>query len=130
MRLELTRSCDHYPLKVACIPISPPALRRNWLARRNSPCEFGLPPLLLLTRAHNAPQKSKIFRGPRLKPSLVFYNFFERSLLYSVPKTGLEPARLSTLAPETSASTNSAIWASRQRLMYRLPILFRIQRAF
>ncbi len=26
MRLELTRSCDHYPLKVACIPISPPAL--------------------------------------------------------------------------------------------------------
>ena len=28
-----------------------------------------------------------------------------------VPKTGLEPARLSTLAPETSASTNSAIWA-------------------
>ena len=31
MRLELTRSCDHYPLKVACIPISPPALRRNTL---------------------------------------------------------------------------------------------------
>ena len=31
---------------------------------------------------------------------------------YSVPRTGLEPARLSTLAPETSASTNSAIWAS------------------
>ena len=28
-----------------------------------------------------------------------------------MPKTGLEPARLSTLAPETSASTNSAIWA-------------------
>ena len=25
MRLELTRSFDHYPLKVACIPISPPA---------------------------------------------------------------------------------------------------------
>ena len=29
-----------------------------------------------------------------------------------VPRTGLEPARLSTLAPETSASTNSAIWAT------------------
>ena len=29
-------------------------LRRNWLARRNSPCEFGLPPLLLLTRAREA----------------------------------------------------------------------------
>ena len=26
MRLELTRHCCHYPLKVACIPISPPAL--------------------------------------------------------------------------------------------------------
>ena len=35
MRLELTRSCDHYPLKVACIPISPPA-RRNVQALRRS----------------------------------------------------------------------------------------------
>ena len=26
MRLELTRRNRHYPLKVACIPISPPAL--------------------------------------------------------------------------------------------------------
>ena len=26
MRLELTRPFGHYPLKVACIPISPPAL--------------------------------------------------------------------------------------------------------
>ena len=34
MRLELTRSCDHYPLKVACIPISPPALRRNSLVTK------------------------------------------------------------------------------------------------
>ena len=55
MRLELTRSCDHYPLKVACIPISPPAL--------------------------------------------------------GVPRTGLEPAHLAACAPETHASTNSAIWA-------------------
>ena len=29
-----------------------------------------------------------------------------------VPKTGLEPACLSTHAPETCASTNSATWAS------------------
>ena len=28
-----------------------------------------------------------------------------------VPKTGLEPARLATHAPETCASTNSATWA-------------------
>ena len=32
----------------------PSLLCRNWLARRNSPCEFGLPPLLLLTRVHEA----------------------------------------------------------------------------
>ena len=61
MRLELTRSCDHYPLKVACIPISPPA------------------------REH----------------------FF-------VPRTGLEPAHLAACAPETHASTNSAIWAKKK----------------
>ena len=58
MRLELTRSCDHYPLKVACIPISPPAL--------------------------------------------------------GVPRTGLEPAHLAACAPETHASTNSAIWAKKK----------------
>ena len=57
MRLELTRSCDHYPLKVACIPISPPA---------------------------------------------------------RVPRTGLEPAHLAACAPETHASTNSAIWAKKK----------------
>ena len=28
-----------------------------------------------------------------------------------VPRTGLEPARLAALAPEASASTNSATWA-------------------
>ena len=33
MRLELTRHCCHYPLKVACIPISPPALVATCLRR-------------------------------------------------------------------------------------------------
>ena len=60
MRLELTRSCDHYPLKVACIPISPPAR------------------------------------------------------IFFVPRTGLEPAHLAACAPETHASTNSAIWAKKK----------------
>ena len=30
------------------------ALRRNGLATRNAPCAFGLPPFLLLPRAHEA----------------------------------------------------------------------------
>ena len=41
MRLELTRPCSHYPLKVACIPISPPALifiidELNWCPEQDS----------------------------------------------------------------------------------------------
>jgi ribonuclease R len=32
-----------------------------------------------------------------------------------VPRTGLEPARCYSLVPETSASTNSATWASQER---------------
>ena len=39
MRLELTRPCDHYPLKVACIPISPPAqglLKKKMSGKRDS----------------------------------------------------------------------------------------------
>ena len=31
-----------------------------------------------------------------------------------VPKRGLEPPRLAALVPETSASTNSATWASQE----------------
>ena len=44
--------------------------RCNWLARRNSQCEFGLPPLLLLTRTQKHP-KNQDFSGTRLKSSLV-----------------------------------------------------------
>ena len=35
-------------------------------------------------------------------------------VLSLVPKRGLEPPRLSALVPETSASTNSATWASQE----------------
>jgi hypothetical protein len=35
-----------------------------------------------------------------------------------VPKRGLEPPRLSALVPETSASTNSATWASQENQQY------------
>ena len=49
--------------------------------------------------------------------------------LESVPKTGVEPARLSTHAPETCASTNSATWASierKTRLELATPTLARL----
>ena len=78
MRLELTRSCDHYPLKVACIPISPPALSEK--------------------------QRNTFFSGESSPAAAMFSK-------NSVPRTGLEPARLATYAPETYASTNSATWA-------------------
>ncbi len=74
MRLELTRRNRHYPLKVACLPIPPPAREK-------------------------------------------------------VPRTGLEPACLSTHAPETCASTNSATWAFFSTLKKRPhTALYRLER--
>ena len=35
-------------------------------------------------------------------------------LYFVVPRRGLEPPRLAALVPETSASTNSATWASQE----------------
>ncbi len=37
------------------------------------------------------------------------------TLLKSVPRAGVEPARVAPLVFETSASTDSAIWASAKR---------------
>ncbi len=48
----------------------------------------------------------------QLKASLTNNVSTLRNNLSKVPKTGIEPARRETLAPETSASTNSATWAT------------------
>ena len=104
MRLELTRPCDHYPLKVACIPISPPALvavrsDSDWLFR----FRYGV--IIVLA---TAPLKIQtLFR---------FEFCYIITSIIVVPRTGLEPARLSTYAPETYASTNSATWAKIARI--------------
>ena len=57
---------------------------------------------LELTRP-NGHYPLKVARLP-IPPSL-HYLSSKSKLVWSVPRTGLEPARLSTLAPETSAST-------------------------
>ena len=58
---------------------------------------------LELTR-HNCHYPLKVARLP-IPPFLHYF------IISSVPRTGLEPACLSTHAPETCASTNSATWA-------------------
>ncbi len=73
MRLELTQPNGHYPLKVACLPISPPP---HWF----------------LMKCH-------------IKTDIV-------------PRPGIEPGWIAPLVFETSASTDSAIWATEKN--YRL----------
>jgi hypothetical protein len=53
--------------------------------------------------------------GDKTAKTRCFHRVFERFRMSAkgslVPRKGLEPSRLSALLPESSASTNSAIWA-------------------
>ena len=57
----------------------------------------------------------KVARLPIPPPLQHIYHFDLK-----VPRTGLEPARRETHAPETCASTNSATWACRENSSYWL----------
>ena len=61
----------------------------------------------LIHRCRHYPLKVACLPIPPLAHNLLL----QGDSFIQVPKTGIEPARLSTLAPETSASTNSATWA-------------------
>ena len=56
---------------------------------------------------HNCHYPLKVARLPIPPPLQLFKNILNKN----VPRTGLEPARRETHAPETCASTNSATWA-------------------
>ena len=58
---------------------------------------------------HNCHYPLKVARLPIPPPLQLFKNILNKN----VPRTGLEPARRETHAPETCASTNSATWAQR-----------------
>ena len=110
MRLELTRSCDHYPLKVACIPISPPARS----VRQMSLSDAALRHIARHCLRSSQNNFSSSFASITKNTFEELKSFFEcYKDHFAVPRTGLEPARLATYAPETYASTNSATWASR-----------------
>ncbi len=78
-------------------------------ARRNS-LGLGLP-LSLKFQSHYCPRDCSSQSSSRALDCNCDSIISNYSL---VPRTGLEPARLATYAPETYASTNSATWASSQ----------------
>ena len=69
---------------------------------------------------HNCHYPLKVARLPIPPPLQLFKNILNKN----VPRTGLEPARRETHAPETCASTNSATWAFGQsnapRVLFRM----------
>ena len=59
-------------------------------------------------------RKNVIFFTFRKKAEKAERSIFSDTPLYSVPRAGVEPARIAPLVFETSASTDSAIWATQK----------------
>ena len=69
-------------------------------------------PKNLSHRAQDETRTHTILRP--LPPQSSVYTNFTTCAGFFVPRTGLEPAHLAACAPETHASTNSAIWAKKK----------------
>ena len=97
-RLELAHRNRHYPLKVACLPIPPPGRIR------------------MKDKRQKAKDKSKssykkfLFSFFPFTILLLSFYFYLLSFPSAQNRTRTCTSLL-TLVPETSASTNSAIWA-------------------
>ena len=91
MRLELTRPCDHYPLKVACIPISPPAqgILKKLSGKRDSnprpqPWQGCALPTELFSHSlfiYEKPSRSPFFASAKIDSFFHIRKLYQRKLL-------------------------------------------------